>query len=506
MIKKILFITVFTASLAYCSNTQECSTLPPIHQDNPSDGMKGSCYVERASQHETKIVELKAEKTFFEKNPGTDDESKKFSQKKLSKIKKELSASFSTKRILSCSGGGSKGLISATTLAYLEELMNHSDNKPKRNEILKELGRENDPDQWLYLSDIFDVGAGTSTGSVLTACYFYNQAGRYRAVDAARVYMHHSADIFGTQNTLGSAQISSTYCHKPYEKLLKAFTGNQTVGSSIQKKRVYIYGVSKNEVICFRSYQHNEKPYSLYRLDNTPLWQAVRASSAAPKFFDPEQIETCDGIRLIVTDGGTSVNSPAWVTLQNEQHSALERNENCDFELYSFGTGYEQYQTDEKTIVANTAIVQAINVLLTSTAINESEALKSCRKATQCGNLSIKFFAHINPLLEAGMALDSKDAIFIEKAIKCAMSSTQGNSFKKIVEKLGFTMPDHDSIKDSLLNKIHAIQINILKADASSPQSEQLLQYLARELKNYNYGLFLRGKVWIIEGVKDPVQ
>jgi predicted acylesterase/phospholipase RssA len=505
MIKKILLITVLAVWHAQCATSFECLELPTIHYDYPNQGVDGSFYVEhpRGLKLSHKIVQgLEEQKELLQRPPypGQPDSERIKDQERLKEINKELQKPIYTKRILSCSGGGSKGLISATVLAYLEEVINAPENQKQKDKILQQIGRDVSKDSWLYLSDIFDIGAGTSTGSVLTASYFYDGVKRYRAVDAARVYLHHSADIFGTKNALGSTSISSKYSHIPYQALLKAFTGNQVLNNPISNKRVYIYGVSGNQIICFKSYSCPQivSPQNPYKLENTPLWQAVRASSAAPTFFDHEPITMNDGSTLPVTDGGTSLNCPAWVTVQKEIQRAQVEKERTDIEIFSFGTGNEQHQATETSI----AVIHGFNVLLTATAISESRDLESCRIATQSENHPVTFCAHINPLLEMGMKLDSTDENFMAKALKCGIEATKGASFKAMVEQLGFVMPD-ESLEKAIIEKIHAIEINILRQESSRRQ--QLLKYLTRKLRAYDYNLFLRGKVSIIEGGNDPV-
>jgi Patatin-like phospholipase len=54
----------------------------------------------------------------------------------------------------------------------------------------------------------------------------------------------------------------------------------------------------------FKSYGHDR--------DQTPIWQAARATSAAPAFFPPARVEVPPGPPGWYVDGGVRANNPAW--------------------------------------------------------------------------------------------------------------------------------------------------------------------------------------------------
>lgn len=82
--------------------------------------------------------------------------------------------------VLSIDGGGVRGIIPATVLAFLEE----------------ELKKLDGPDS--RIADYFDVVAGTSTGGLLTTMLTAPKNGRplFDAKDLAQFYIDESPKIF----------------------------------------------------------------------------------------------------------------------------------------------------------------------------------------------------------------------------------------------------------------------------------------------------------------------
>jgi uncharacterized protein len=205
------------------------------------------------------------------------------------------------KRLLSVDGGGIRGVLSLGILRRIEA-------------ILKEqIGGRDD----FRLSHYFDYIAGTSTGGIVAAglaigmsvdeiLTFYKEAGAQMFVKAKLLqrlrFKFESEplatklkDVFGASTTFGSDAI---------ETLLLLVMRNATTDSP--------WPLSNN-------------PYAKYndpqRYDNNlkfPLWQLVRASTAAPTYFPPEVIVLPNEDRtkekqFVFVDGGvTMYNNPAF--------------------------------------------------------------------------------------------------------------------------------------------------------------------------------------------------
>ncbi len=195
------------------------------------------------------------------------------------------------RKLLSIDGGGVRGVVALEVLARIEQ------------HLRDETG---DPD--LVLGDWFDYVGGTSTGAIIAggvaiglpvsriqALYRENMRSiftRARVFDLVRA-RYDEAGIeavlrreFGEERTLGSADLRC---------LLLLGLRNTSTGSP--------WPVSSNP-----AGRYNQGPKSNLEL---PLWQLVRASSAAPTFFVPEEV-VVGGHTFVFSDGAvTTLNNPA---------------------------------------------------------------------------------------------------------------------------------------------------------------------------------------------------
>jgi uncharacterized protein len=247
-----------------------------------------------------------------------------------------LDPTYGPKKILSLDGGGIRG---ALTLGYLKKI----------ETILRE--KEGDPN--LLLCDYFDLIGGTSTGSIIATMLALG-----KSVDEIKtIYMELGGQIFGGKrnwwNPLDTfkffkAEFSETFL----ESSLKKYVGNLTIGSDEIKTGLCIVSKRADTNSTWPLINHPTGKYYL-RNKNIPLWQAIRASSAAPSYFIPQTIDVGDGQIGGFVDGGVSMaNNPALTLLMVATlkgfpfHWSLgEQN----IELVSVGTGFSVYHknTDE---------------------------------------------------------------------------------------------------------------------------------------------------------------
>ena len=166
------------------------------------------------------------------------------------------------------------------------------------------------------LADVIDLFAGTSTGAIIAAFLawgypveeverlYVSHAGamfarqrlwnrlktKYRAQKIAEFFRTHFQDDDGTPALLGSARLKT---------LLLVIMANASTGSP--------WPVSNNP---HATYNDRRRPDCNL---NVPLWQLLRASTAAPTFFQPEQIQL-GGHRFLFVDGGvTPYNNPSLI-------------------------------------------------------------------------------------------------------------------------------------------------------------------------------------------------
>jgi uncharacterized protein len=208
------------------------------------------------------------------------------------------------KKILACDGGGIRGLISVEVLARIEAILRERQPPEKRAGFV--------------LADWFDYFAGTSTGAVIATCLalgmsmerirtFYLESGE-EMFDAAGLLrrLHYKYDDdklslklkaeIGADTTLGSDALRS---------LLTIVMRNATTDSP--------WPLSNNPGAF---YNQRTRPDGRVRENcnlDLPLWQLVRASTAAPTFFPPEVINVGEQTFIFVDGGVTTYNNPAFL-------------------------------------------------------------------------------------------------------------------------------------------------------------------------------------------------
>lgn len=198
------------------------------------------------------------------------------------------------KRILALDGGGVRGVVSVEVLARIEALLRERTGRPD-----------------LRLGDWFDLIAGTSTGAITAALlalgYAVDDVRRFYRDEAVALFepapvrdrLHHRYDagpfarrlrhVFGADTTLGSDRLRT---------LLLLVLRNATTDSP--------WFLTNNPKAKF-----NDPSMPGCNLD-VPLWRLVRASAAAPTYFEPEVIEVGTK-RFVFSDGAlTGYNNPAF--------------------------------------------------------------------------------------------------------------------------------------------------------------------------------------------------
>ena len=208
--------------------------------------------------------------------------------------------SSSPKKILALDGVGIRGMMTVEVLAALESLLR------------QKLGRDDD----FVLADYFDFVAGTSTGAIIAACISLGM----KVSDIRTFYLSSGEEMFD------KAFLLKRFRYKYEEdklaaKLQEVFGKDTTLGSD--KLKTVLMMVMRNATTD-SPWPVSNNPFAKYnqpeRKDcnlNLPLWQLVRASTAAPTFFPPEVVTfapgTPDEYRFVFVDGGiTTYNNPAF--------------------------------------------------------------------------------------------------------------------------------------------------------------------------------------------------
>ena len=196
------------------------------------------------------------------------------------------------RRLLAIDGGGLAGLIPAEALIQIEQQLNQITGEAKP------------------LCDRFDLIAGTSTGAILAA----GLALGHPATELRDFYLKFGKEIF-TKEFL-PIRLWHSYPSGPLEKHLKDVYGETTTLAS-DKLRTQIVIVTKNATLGSDWFFSNNPKNKFFQNNSTlPLWQVVRASTAAPTYFPPQTISVPDGSgktnKYEFIDGGvSSYNNPA---------------------------------------------------------------------------------------------------------------------------------------------------------------------------------------------------
>jgi uncharacterized protein len=219
------------------------------------------------------------------------------------------------KRILSLDGGGLRGIL---TLSYLTEI----------ESILSDRhgGGGN-----FRLSHYFDLMAGTSTGAIIAAALALGMS----VSDIAKKYLDLGQRVF-QKSWLRQGFVRAFYDDDALIEELKQVYGAQTslsdpslqTGLLVVTKRLdtgSLWPISNNP----RGKYYGPRPNANVIANSAyPLWQVVRSSTAAPRFFDPERIEISRGkageapVVGDFVDGGVSpFNNPA---LQAVMYATLD--------------------------------------------------------------------------------------------------------------------------------------------------------------------------------------
>ena len=200
------------------------------------------------------------------------------------------------RRLLALDGGGIRGLIALGILEKLESDLRAASG-----------GGTN-----FRLSDYFDFIGGTSTGAILASGLAIGKS----AAELIDFYRTCGAEMFEPNALIKRAW--AKFKSDPLEARLKNVFGDSTdLGSNMVKTLLLV--VMRN-ITTDSPWPVTNNPHAKYNARDRddcnlqlPLWQLVRASTAAPTFFPPEVV-TIGPREFVFVDGGvTPYNVPAFV-------------------------------------------------------------------------------------------------------------------------------------------------------------------------------------------------
>lgn len=259
------------------------------------------------------------------------------------------------KRLLSIDGGGLRGMIAFRVLARIEAILRSQSGNPE-----------------LVLSDYFDYIAGTSSGGIIATGLALGMSVK----DAERFYRVEGPRLFAPTRNPIKKLFYARYDAKPLENMLRqAFGADTTLGSDRLKSLLLLvmlnaatnspWPISSNPKA-----KYNDPAFGGENNLDLPLWQLVRATAAAPYYFEPEQIEVGKN-RFLFYDGAlTTMNNPAFKLFQMATLPCyrLEWPTGADrMLLVSVGTGLQPAEVTRQRLrdkQVGTIMVNAMNSLM----------------------------------------------------------------------------------------------------------------------------------------------
>lgn len=252
------------------------------------------------------------------------------------------------KRILSCDGGGILGLLAVEVLAELEAMLRRETGQPE-----------------LVLGDWFHFCAGTSTGALIAACVSSGMpTERIR-----KFYLDNGRDMFDKASLL--ERLYYSYEREPLAQQLKREFGDDTLMGT-ERLRTLLMVVTRNATTD-SPWPITNNPFAAYNsttLDDCnlklPLWQVLRASTAAPTYFPPERVKIGGKTFMFVDGGVTTYNNPAllaFATATAQPYAVNWQTGEDEMLIVSLGCGHTAVVRDDTSTLGPHVLGNAVGVI-----------------------------------------------------------------------------------------------------------------------------------------------
>ncbi|XP_039507873.1 calcium-independent phospholipase A2-gamma-like [Pimephales promelas] len=278
-------------------------------------------------------------------------------------------------RVLSIDGGGTKGLVPLQVLKQLEA----------------QTGKR--------VYQLFDYICGVSTGAVLA---FMLGLAHISLDECEEMYLRFGTDVFRQNPLVGTVKMGWTHSYyntETWERILREKMGEEilikTARDELSPKvsavsAVVNWGKSPKAFI-FRNYNHAPGRLSRYSGGSGyRLWQAVRASSAAPGYFQEFPLHGD-----IHQDGGLILNNPCALAVHESRLLWPNQHFQC---VLSLGTG--RYDNARRGPATSTSLRAKISNLVCSA--TDTEGVHTLLDDLLSPNVYFRF----NPMLRSNVTLD----------------------------------------------------------------------------------------------------
>ncbi|KAM1940190.1 hypothetical protein ACFX13_027926 [Malus domestica] len=246
-----------------------------------------------------------------------------------------------TVTVLSIDGGGIKGLIPSTLLAFLESKLQDLDGPDAR------------------IADYFNTIAGTSTGGLITTMLTApNKDNRpmYQAKDLTTFYLDHCPKIFPQNRgknlltsikSLVGAVMGPKYDGKYLRTLLSGLLGDLTLKDTLTNVLIPSFDIKYLQPVVFSTIDAKDHP-----LKNAKLSDTCVSTSAAPTYHPAHYFDVKDDEGRTRTfdlvDGGVAANNPTMMAISHINREMLRKGSDpMDAKrllVLSLGTGTAKFE------------------------------------------------------------------------------------------------------------------------------------------------------------------
>nr|WP_281270210.1 patatin-like phospholipase family protein [Roseimicrobium gellanilyticum] len=210
--------------------------------------------------------------------------------------------SIGPKRILSIEGGGVRGVFSLRILLRMEELLRRKHGKDS-----------------MVLADHFHLISGTSVGAIIGTYLSYG----WPVGEMLKLFKESLPIIFARAQWWKLH--GAAYRRGPLREMLQKHFVEPNGGQALfgtRRLKTWLLVVLRNMSTgaAWPLLNHPEGKFAKLQEDGSsnlkiPLWQVVRASTAAPWFFPPERVTVAAGQTMEFVDGGiTPHNNPSVIS------------------------------------------------------------------------------------------------------------------------------------------------------------------------------------------------
>jgi predicted acylesterase/phospholipase RssA len=296
-------------------------------------------------------------------------------------------------RVLSLDGGGSRGVIAIGALTRLQEEL----------------------PEGVYVGDLFDVICGTSTGAIIAAAIVYL---RMPLEELKKTYIELAQGMFERKIITEAMFNGCMYDTKSLRATLRKLVGDKGLSDAPEKPnqhRPLFIATAATEgdwtkLHVFGNYvRRADSSVTSPIINDCAVWQACRATSAAPTYFAPTQLEE-NGIKFV--DGGVYANNPINVAVREARavfgHDAKFR------AIVSLGCGFASEAETSKSVLAS--LKAGVSALVPEIAFSGVRAVKmAVELASNTTRHHNEFLGHASPEMQAvytriTMALRPEDA------------------------------------------------------------------------------------------------